>query len=178
VKVKRSCAATGEWSFMAGAKRVFRAACIAASSSAGWSFRTTCAPVTCPCSSMFSSRVTLERAERTAARPLADTAAPDHDVLGSGREVIRLGAAAASRGVLVGRYLRCATSIIGDGSQATVSRVHLLVILLDGALYAVDTASSNGTFVGEEPVRIVRLGPDVALTLGAAEAWVQWRVLN
>jgi len=80
--------------------------------------------------------------------------------------------------VLVGRYLRCATSIIGDGSQATVSRVHLLVILLDGALYAVDTASSNGTFVGEEPVRIVRLGPDVALTLGAAEAWVQWRVLN
>ena len=35
-----------------------------------------------------------------------------------------------------------------------------------------------GTFVGEEPVRIVRLGPDVALTLGAAEAWVQWRVLN
>jgi len=47
---------------------------------------------------------------------------------GGGREVIRLGAAAARRGVLVGRYRRCATSIIRDEAQSTVSRVHLLVI--------------------------------------------------
>jgi len=118
---------------------------------------------------------------------------------GSGREVVRLGATAAARGVLVGRYERCATSIIGrgDGAQSTVSRVHLLVIQQGGALcparalgphsgrgsppralYAIDTASTNGTFIGEEEVRVVRLEPGVGLTLGAQEAWVQWRVLN
>jgi pSer/pThr/pTyr-binding forkhead associated (FHA) protein len=97
---------------------------------------------------------------------------------GGGCEMIQLGATAAARGVLVGRYERCATSLIRDGGHDRVSRVHLLVIELDGALYALDTASTNGTLLGDQEVRLVRLQHGLRLGLGGDEVQVVWQVLN
>jgi len=99
-------------------------------------------------------------------------------VRGGGCELVRLGAAALARGVLVGRYERCATAVIRDGGRASVSRVHLLVIQLDGGLYAIDTASTNGSWVDGQEVRVVGLQDGARVALGGEDTWVEWRVLN
>jgi hypothetical protein len=91
-----------------------------------------------------------------------------------GRVAVRLDAVAARRGVLLGRYERCDTTGLPVLSDAALSRVHLLVLELDGALYAIDTASRNGTWRGPERVRAVRIQPGVRLSL-AGRAVVEWR---
>jgi hypothetical protein len=97
-------------------------------------------------------------------------------VVGSpfGRVAVRLDAVAARRGVLLGRYDRCDTTGLPVLSDPALSRVHLLVLELDGALYAIDTASRNGTWCGPERVRAVRIQPGVRLSL-AGKAVVEWR---
>jgi hypothetical protein len=71
---------------------------------------------------------------------------------------ITIGPRAAERGILLGRYDRC------DASEATVltdqniSRVHLLLVQVAGSLYAIDVASTNGTWKAEAPAR----GPHLA----------------
>ncbi len=97
----------------------------------------------------------------------------------AGEQALLLGARAAREGVLIGRYDRC------DGDGATVlqneriSRVHLLVVEIDGALYAVDTASTNGLYRGEgderREVRIERLDTGTEVHLGEDLATLSWR---
>ena len=90
-------------------------------------------------------------------------------------QAILLGRAAAREGVLVGRYERCDGAV--QLEDARISRVHLLVIEIDGQLYAVDTASTNGVLLGEEEQREVRLDYGTRLALGG-ESTVEWRPLN
>ncbi|HVQ29804.1 MAG TPA: hypothetical protein VMV21_09505, partial [Vicinamibacteria bacterium] len=88
-----------------------------------------------------------------ASRDLAASDTPRGELLvgtGAGKAALRLGALAAAQGVLLGRYERCDTAGIPGFSDGALSRVHLLVIDLDGALYAVDTASTNGSWLGSE----------------------------
>jgi hypothetical protein len=94
---------------------------------------------------------------------------------GAVAQAILLGRAAAREGVLVGRYERCDGALQLDDDR--VSRVHLLVIEIEGQLYAVDTASSNGVLVGEEARREVRLDYGTRLSLGG-ETTVEWRAHN
>ena len=91
-----------------------------------------------------------------------------------GRVGVRLGASAARRGVLLGRYDRCDTAGLPVLSDLALSRVHLLVLELDGALYGIDTASRNGVWCGPERVRAVRIQPGLRLSL-AGKAEVEWR---
>ena len=91
----------------------------------------------------------------------------------SGSVALRLGARAARRGVLLGRYDRCDTTGFPVLIDPAVSRVHLLVLELDGALYAIDTASKNGSWNGEERVRAIRILPGLAVSL-AGKATVEW----
>ena len=91
-----------------------------------------------------------------------------------GRVAVRLGAVAARRGVLLGRYDRCDTTGLPVLSDPALSRVHLLVLELDGALHAFDTSSLNGTWCGPERVRAIRIQPGVRLSL-AGKAAVEWR---
>jgi hypothetical protein len=58
--------------------------------------------------------------------------------------------------------------------DAVLSRVHLLVLELDGALYAIDTASTNGSWCGRDRVRATRLQPGLRVSLGG-KATVEWR---
>lgn len=91
-------------------------------------------------------------------------------------DAFRIGPAALRSGVLLGRYSdRCATS--QAMASPRVSRVHLLLLSIDGALYAIDTASSNGSVLLDDPgrqVSVVRLWPGLRLSL-AGVAFVRWQ---
>jgi hypothetical protein len=96
---------------------------------------------------------------------------------------LTLGPKAAKRGVLLGRYDRCnAASILTHGH---LSRVHLLIVQIGATLYAVDTGSTNGTWIsvagpgtGEEleSVRMLALPAtrETTLELGEDLASVDW----
>jgi hypothetical protein len=84
-----------------------------------------------------------------------------------------LGPEAARRGALLGRYERCDGAGLPCLSSLTLSRVHLLVIENGGALWAVDTASTNGTWEGNRRIRRARLDPGRRLRL-AADVTVEW----
>src|SRR5262249_18096842 len=60
----------------------------------------------------------------------------------SHRGSIAVGDAALRDGILLGRYLRCDSSGMVD--DPSLSRVHLLLLDVDGALLAIDTASAYG----------------------------------
>jgi hypothetical protein len=73
------------------------------------------------------------------------------------------------RGLLVGRYERCQVETHDD----KISRVHLLVIRDGSEVWAVDTASSNGTTADGHQVRRVKLDGETRLTL-AQEVSLRW----
>jgi hypothetical protein len=91
----------------------------------------------------------------------------------TGRASIRLGETAARHGVLLGRYNRCDNAGVDVLADEVLSRVHLLLVEMAGALYAVDTASKNGVWLGPRQVRVVRVEPGITLTLADAAA-VSW----
>jgi hypothetical protein len=81
---------------------------------------------------------------------------------------IAIGDGALRDGVLLGRYARCDGAILLD--DPSLSRVHVLVIHIEGAVLAIDTASRNGTrIVGEHSrSRVIALTESVELELGKA----------
>ncbi len=68
-----------------------------------------------------------------------------------GRAELGVGATALERGLLLGRYARCAASTGEIDSQ--VSRVHAALLRHDGRLFLVDTASTNGITLRGEKVK-------------------------
>jgi len=92
----------------------------------------------------------------------------------SGQIALRLGVTAARQGMLLGRYERCDTAGLPVLSGLALSRVHLLLVDVDGVLYAIDTASKNGSWVGAQSFRIARLETGLTYAL-AYEATVEWR---
>ncbi len=98
---------------------------------------------------------------------------------GAGVRCVEVGPAAAGRGIVLGRYARCDSSELF--SDAAVSRTHLLLIRVDGTLYAVDTASTFGSYVrrGERlhPIRELALPAEgeVELALVDGRARVRWQ---
>jgi hypothetical protein len=96
------------------------------------------------------------------------------EVVGRGGiERVAVGPEALERGVLVGRYPRCSGA--HDRLDASLSRVHLLVIRLADRVYAIDTSSTNGTRdMGGTAVRIVELEEGTGLLLGLGGARVRW----
>jgi hypothetical protein len=90
------------------------------------------------------------------------------------RASLRVGKEAARQGVLLGRYDRCDGAGLPLLANPGLSRVHLLVIEVGGAMYAIDTASHNGTLLGDQPIRCVRLEPGRHVTLPVNVA-VEWQ---
>ena len=110
--------------------------------------------------------------------PAFDGAGDDHagtlDVkgpAGSGR--LEIGRRALADGILLGRYARCDGA--GLGGDASISRVHALLVQLDDRLLLVDTASRNGSkLAGETPVRVIEVRGESELQLGC-KTRVRWR---
>ena len=80
-----------------------------------------------------------------------------------------VGATAAARGLLLGRYERCEL----PGLDSTVSRVHALVIRETGALHVVDVGSTNGTLLDGKRISCEPLTPDSVFRLGY-DLWLRW----
>jgi hypothetical protein len=83
---------------------------------------------------------------------------------------LSLGLSALREGVLVGRYPRCDTAGLFD---ERVSRVHALILEVDGAVCAIDCASTNHIQVKGERQRVVRLESGITMQMGHARVdWV------
>jgi FHA domain-containing protein len=130
-----------------------------------------------------ASRITLVQTARGPSRARIDLLAPEEQAIGrlhlrNGDEVqsIVIGERAAGEGILLGRYDRCDTGGASVFSHHSLSRVHCLVVEVDGILYAVDTASTNGTYLGsrDEEVRIIGMGADRDLVLGDDLVRMSW----
>lgn len=83
---------------------------------------------------------------------------------------LSVGARALERGIILGRYSRCS----GDTSVMTdlVSRVHAIVIFVDGRIHIIDAGSTNGIVVGEADVKCAPIEPRATYSLGAMR--VKW----
>jgi hypothetical protein len=130
-----------------------------------------------------AARVTMVQASRGPSRARLNLLAAEEPALGrlelsNGKHVqsLLIGRYAADEGILLGRYDRCDTGGASVFDHPSLSRVHCLVIDLDGVMYAVDTASTNGTYLSghEEEVRIVSLSGDRELVLGDDLLRMQW----
>lgn len=85
--------------------------------------------------------------------------------------VVSLGAGAARRGVLLGRYDRCDGVFPAGALSDAVSRVHALFLLEAGRLHVVDAGSTNGTEHRGKRVRCHPLAPGDRIDLPAAALW-------
>jgi hypothetical protein len=83
------------------------------------------------------------------------------------RGTIRIGHNELRDGVLIGRYARCNNAQLAD--DPSLSRVHALLLQVDDAILAIDTASLNGTREANHPrARLIQLMGDTELILGTA----------
>ncbi len=82
------------------------------------------------------------------------------------RGTLSLGQSALRDGVLIGRYARCDGAGLLD--DASLSRVHALLLDVEEAFLVIDTASRNGTRVaGQAPTRVIAVASDMELGLGS-----------
>jgi hypothetical protein len=77
-------------------------------------------------------------------------------------------------GVLLGRYDRCDNGGVRLLEHADLSRVHALVLQVQGKVHVIDTASTNGVKVRGERVRSCTIGPGDEAELGRGSAWIRW----
>jgi hypothetical protein len=83
------------------------------------------------------------------------------------RGTIRIGHDELHDGVLLGRYARCNNAQLAD--DPSLSRVHALLIQIDDAIIAIDTASLNGIREADQAkARVIQLCGDTELVLGTA----------
>lgn len=90
---------------------------------------------------------------------------------------VRVGPAALSRGILLGRYSRCDVADMLDDD--CISRSHLLLLQVEGKVYAIDTASSHGSYIdggGRQPqeFRVHALTGETTIVLADESAVLRW----
>ncbi|HMI90732.1 MAG TPA: FHA domain-containing protein [Polyangiales bacterium] len=100
---------------------------------------------------------------------------------GHSRKLV-VGGRAASQGLLLGCYDRCDDDRLSHLKHHSISRVHLLIWLHGETLYAIDTASTNGTFVHRDRkrvrARLIRLANGLEVVLADDRARLIWRSLD
>jgi len=82
-----------------------------------------------------------------------------------GRERLRVGLSALDRGVVLGRYDRCAGG--SALSHPGISRVHALLVRRDERLHLADAGSTNGVWLCEEEIKCARVVERAEYRLGA-----------
>ena|GEM_PF-936548 len=99
------------------------------------------------------------------------------------KERLVVGTSAADRGILLGRYSRCESNARSVLRRDSISRVHMLLIRVAQELYAVDTASSNGTWLelGDSDnderwkrIRVMPVADGLTFCLGNERTLVRW----
>ncbi len=112
-----------------------------------------------------SSRVTQVRAATHLGEGAGPTWAELRILYGKDRQkTVPVALEHVMRGVLIGRYDRCGVQLTLDDN---VSRVHLLLVRIGVEVWAIDTASTNGSRrATDEPFGAVRLGDEDWIELG------------
>jgi FHA domain len=82
--------------------------------------------------------------------------------------------ASAEAGILLGRSERCDDAGVPVLTHPNISRVHLLIVMIEDQLLAVDLGSTNGTWLADRPVRHHLLRNDDELELGVGLARARW----
>jgi hypothetical protein len=94
------------------------------------------------------------------------------------REQWPVGERALSNGILLGRYERCD----GHGSRILarrgISRVHAIVLAVDGAPYVLDLGSTNGTWIDGTEIKCARIAPGATIRLGERGPSIIWRAAS
>lgn len=115
---------------------------------------------------------------RLANRMLVDA---DEDPLGvlqvksdMGACQLEVGPRALGQGVLLGRNDRCDSGGMDVFTNESISRVHMVLVEIAGRVYVVNTASTNGVWVGDNEVRLAPLEPGEEFTLGDGLAHLVW----
>jgi len=72
-------------------------------------------------------------------------------------EQISASPSALRRGLVIGRYSRCDNTVELGEECLRLSRVHALVVSEGEGVWVVDTASTNGSWVGDRSVSVARL---------------------
>jgi len=85
-------------------------------------------------------------------------------------ERLHVGTEALERGVILGRYARCVGGV--SSMSESVSRVHAVLIAVDGEVHLLDAGSTNGVFIGEKEVKCAPAERGVTYSLGDMTA--QW----
>ena len=83
---------------------------------------------------------------------------------------LSVGFLALERGIVLGRYERCSGALALMGPDT--SRVHAVLMLVDGEVRLIDAGSSNGTFRGATRVKSEPMHPGQPYTLGRMQ--VRW----
>jgi hypothetical protein len=95
--------------------------------------------------------------------------------VGTRKERRRVSAERLAQGILIGRYDRCALPL--DGEAHELSRVHMLMVRIGEEVWAIDTASTNGVWRGQDPLVASVLGDSETLDLGTV-ATLTWKRLR
>ncbi|MDF1562304.1 MAG: FHA domain-containing protein [Deltaproteobacteria bacterium] len=72
-------------------------------------------------------------------------------------EQITAGPSALHRGLVIGRYSRCDNTVELGEDCLRLSRVHALVVKEGEGVWVIDTASTNGCWIGDRAVSVSRL---------------------
>lgn len=119
----------------------------------------------------FASQVTLLPAV-THMGP--ESVSDDSDVIGTltfennaGRQIHDVTREELTVGLLVGRYERCQARTGSILEREAISRVHMLLLEDDDEVFAVDTASTNGTTFDGSVARFAALPDNCLIELGA-----------
>lgn len=89
---------------------------------------------------------------------------------GDARERRNVSAERLERGLLLGRYERCGLAL---AASTAISRVHLLLVRIGGDVWAIDTASTNGTYRDKKRLGAAVLADSDSLTL-SDEVTLDW----
>jgi hypothetical protein len=89
-------------------------------------------------------------------------------------DIVPIGGEALDRGIVLGRYSRCARRGLTPLSNSSLSRVHLLVTRVDDQILAFDTASANGSWDRSIVANGVPLRKGRVVRLGTGQAYVSW----
>ena len=87
---------------------------------------------------------------------------------------MEVGPRALGQGVLLGRNDRCDSGGMDVFTNESISRVHMVLVEIAGRVYVVNTASTNGVWVGDNEVRLAPLEPGEEFTLGDGLAHLVW----
>ena len=97
---------------------------------------------------------------------------------GKGRLSLLVDKAALRAGVLLGRYDRCDSGGANLLALEQCSRVHALLIEVNGAVHIIDTASTHGVYVQGRAVRVHRVSAGEDVVLGHHLASLRWHAVH